>query len=103
LPDTISRELGPDAEAVRVLPLGSYVALDRLSGGRLSGREFQIEHLSQNRLGFFQLFGRERPQPPLNAMALDGADPGQIYHADLSQPRRFGKSNLGLASTNFLS
>jgi hypothetical protein len=39
-PDSISRELRVNAEAVRALPLGSYVASERLSGGRLSGREF---------------------------------------------------------------
>lgn len=50
-------------------------SLPRFSSTRNSGREFQIEHIGQNRLGFFQLLGRERPQPPLNAMALDGADP----------------------------
>jgi len=50
-------------------------SLPRFLSTRNSGREFQIEHLGQNRLGFFQILGRERPQPSLNAMALDGADP----------------------------
>jgi hypothetical protein len=34
------RESGADPETVRALPLGSFVALNRLSGGRLSGRVF---------------------------------------------------------------
>lgn len=34
------RELGGDSEAVKNLPLGNFVAWNRLSGGRLTGRIF---------------------------------------------------------------
>jgi hypothetical protein len=35
-----ARELGGEPEAVRALPLGSFIAWNRLSGGRLGGRVF---------------------------------------------------------------
>jgi hypothetical protein len=34
------RELGADVDAVQALPLGSFIAWNRLSGGRLNGRLF---------------------------------------------------------------
>jgi hypothetical protein len=34
------REIGGDPEQIRALPLGQFVAWNRLSGGRLAGRVF---------------------------------------------------------------
>jgi hypothetical protein len=34
------KDLGGDPDAVRALPLGSFIAWNRLSGGNLSGRVF---------------------------------------------------------------